>query len=173
MKSFYPQGLLATFLITGTLVSNACLAKQYKVPGPAAISVAKSHGYLFKNGRGGMDEKLFKYRYRECKFMGMHWQVSPKRSCKIHGFAAPGSRKAKCSKLRKGWEIKDVRLKGAHVWKRRPVNTSRPLFFAIADNGASSMKPVSIDWVMLEGPDGPNNKWQEAFSHCSDSSYRP
>ena len=68
MKSHFYQGLLATFLITGVLLSTTCLAKQYKVPGPAVISVAKQHGYVFKNGRG--DENLFKYRYRECKFMG-------------------------------------------------------------------------------------------------------
>ncbi|MES9972573.1 MAG: hypothetical protein ABW092_21265 [Candidatus Thiodiazotropha sp.] len=171
MKSLLHKCLLLTFLITGTLLSTACLAKQYKVPGPAAISVAKQHGYIFKQSRG--DENLFKYRYRECMFMGIHWQVSPKRSCKIYGFAVPKGKTAKCSNLRRGWKIQDVRLKGDFVWRRRPVNTSKPLFSAISDNGTPRMKPISIDWIMLEGPDGPNNKWQEAFSHCSDSSYRP
>jgi hypothetical protein len=165
------KSLFYLVLLLSLLFSTNLMAKQYKVPGPAAISVAKQHGYLFKQSRG--DEALFKYRYRECMFMGTHWQVSSQRSCKIYGFAVPKGKTAKCSKLRRGWKIKDVRLKGDFVWRRRPVNTSKPLFSAISDNGTSSMKPISIDWILLEGPDGPNNKWQEAFNHCSDSSYRP
>lgn len=144
--------------------------KEYKVPGAAVLGYAKKHGYQFPSGRGL--ERIGKRRYKrsKCTSMGMHWNIPAEKSCKITGFRTT---KSKCEQLRVGWKVKEVRVKGSFVWNHRPVNVTKPLFVINAYNDSSKAKPVMVEWVVLEGPEGSFNKWQEAFNHCSDPNYQP
>ncbi len=152
--------------------------KEYVVPGSAAIGIAKQHGYLFPSRAAKTrvfrrNGKTRRYRTKgTCKFMGMHWQVDAGKECPIMGFVAPRS-KPKCKVLRKGWKIKEIKLQGSYVWSERPVNTSEPLFTATSKNASSKVKAVTIKTVTLIGPEGPFNKFEEAFNHCSQSNYQP
>ncbi len=152
--------------------------KEYVVPGSVAIGIAKQHGYRFpsrtqktrvfwRNGK----RRVYR-RKGTCKFMGMHWQVNAKESCPIVGFKAPRN-KSKCETLRKGWKIKEIKLQGSYVWSERPVNTNKPIFTATSKNASSKTKTVTIKTVTLIGPEGPFNKFEEAFNHCSQSNYQP
>ncbi len=152
--------------------------KEYVVPGSIAIGIAKQHGYRFPS-RAGKTKAFWRLGKRRifrktgtCKFVGMHWEVRAKRICPIMGFVAPRS-KSKCKVLRKGWKIKEIKLQGKYVWSERPVNTNQPLFTATSKNDSSAIKIVTIKTVTLIGPEGPFNKFEEAFNHCSQSNYQP
>ncbi len=151
--------------------------KEYTIPGATAIGIAKQHGYLFpsrtskkrvyiRNGK----RRVYR-RKGTCKFMGMHWQVDAGKECPIIGFLAPKS-KPKCRKLRKGWKVKGIKLQGNYVWSSRPANTSVPFFSATSKNQSSKTKALTIKTVTLIGPEGPFNKFEEAFNHCSDRNYQ-
>jgi len=141
--------------------------KEYKVPGSVAISTAKRHGYRFSAWDGKRNNKLQEILGDGCDFKGMHWTIDSKKKCYVNGFNAS----RKCMKLRKGWKLKDIRLKGSYVWKTRPSNTERPTFQVESNNQSSAAKIVSIDYITLIGPKGKFNKFEEAFSHCSDPNY--
>ncbi len=144
--------------------------KEYRVPGPSAISYAKRHGYTFPEGKRRVEIKKRRFRLERCKFMGMHWQVDPNTKCYIWGFSTS---KEKCKNLRKGWKMKQMQISGNFVWTNRPANNTNPDFQIFAENNGATAKAISIRRITLIGPEGPANKWQEAFDHCSDPSYRP
>ena len=146
--------------------------KEYKVPGAAAVGYAKKHGYKFPDGTKRIRIGNRIKSVKACKFMGMHWQVDSKKTCGIWGFSSPRG-KSKCKKLRSGWKIKDMTINGNFVWSIRPVNTTSPTFRIWSENNSTKSKAVSVRYVTLIGPEGPANKWQEAFNHCSDRNYRP
>lgn len=148
--------------------------KEYKVPGPVVISAAKRHGYYFTYSSQSKRRNKNKLAPKACNFVGHHWQIASNKSCTLYGFSEPWKRsnRRKCTSLREGWKIKKIELEGSYVWKSRPSNTTRPKFVVKSENKSSSMKNVSIKSVTLVGPKGKFNKFEEAFSHCSDNSYR-
>jgi hypothetical protein len=143
--------------------------KTYKVPGVTAISAAKRHGYQFLS-RGPSKKSRNRSRpTQSCDFMGMHWTTASKKTCRISGFLG---NKPKCRMLRKEWRIKEIKLKGNYVWTTRPANTTSPNFSVRVTNSSTKTQVLSIDSVTFEGPIGPSNSWQDAFSHCSDANYQ-
>lgn len=143
--------------------------KTYKVPGVVAISTAKRHGYQFLSRGTAKKRRGSSRQNQSCSFMGMHWTTASKKTCRVSGFS--GS-KPKCRKLRKEWKIKNIKLKGNYVWTTRPANTPSPIFAARVTNNSSKSQVLTIDSITFEGPIGPSNSWQDAFSHCSDPNYQ-
>ena len=135
--------------------------KTYTVPGSVIVSHAKRHGYEF--------DAPFQTMFSNCEFMGMHWTAPPKQKCTVVGLH---STKSKCKNLRRGWKIKTMRMSGPASWRTRPVNTTEPFFDLNINNTGTKVKAVQIRDMTLIGPSGPANHWQEAFTHCSQSSYR-
>ena len=152
--------------------SSPVVTKEYKVPGSAVIGYAKQHGYDFLGilkSKGTNAQKK-----GACKFVGNHWQISRNASCTLDAFMHWGN--VKCRDLRKGWKIKKVEINGSFKWNPNsgmPVNTSKAMIRLNSENKSRPTYPVSIKTITLIGPKGPFNKWQEAYSHCSDPNYRP
>jgi hypothetical protein len=143
--------------------------KTYTIPGPVVISAAKRHGYQFFSTRKTRSSKRSSPYDKSCEFMGMHWTTRSSRTCNITGFSG---RKQKCRKLRKGWSLKEIKLKGSYVWTSRPANTPSPQFKVKVTNNSSKTQVLNVDKVALVGPIGPSNSWEDAFSHCSDPNYQ-
>jgi len=143
------------------------LKKTYKVPGSTIISTAKRYGYYF--GVGVQDAP------KGCEFRGAHWTIPAKTSCEIIGFK---SNINKCRFLRKGWTIEDIQFSNLN-YDDQATNSyylptgKDPLIQLWPRNRASKAKPVNIKHVILKGPTGAFKKFEEAFSHCSDPTYRP
>jgi len=141
--------------------------KEYKVPGVAAIGYAKTHGYKFE----AFDPTTTNQKGK-CKFIGSHWQIGRNENCFIIAFRA-NHLPAKCKNLRKGWKIKRAEISGNFYWgSSRPVNTAKTQFEFRSDNDSRPTYPVSIRNITLIGPEGPFNKWQEAFNHCTENNYQ-
>lgn len=157
------------------IVTKYVPKKVYKIPGSSAVSVARRNGYKFINlHRNSIPDRNpphspVIYPVTSCTFYGVHWTVPSKKTCGLRGFQSNNS---KCKKLRKGWKVKKISIKGSYVWRTQPLNTENPYFDLYANNAATKAKPVIIQWVELEGPSGAKNKWLEAFNHCSDPNYR-
>lgn len=145
--------------------------KLYRVPGSAAISVAKQHGYRFF----ATHSNVISHSKGVCEFSGAVWQVGFNTICKIQGFH---SSIGKCKKLRKGWKMKETTLtlaSGTKIYSRHQTLTnSEYAIFLISlknNNNKITSSHNMINTITLEGPEGGHDKWKEAYSHCSDSSY--
>jgi hypothetical protein len=140
--------------------------KEYRVPGPVAVSTAKKHGYEFF------------VRYAPllmtpgCVAYGHSFQVLPHRTCVIDGFIPKNRQKTQCIVLRHGWKVKEIIINNFDSWDLRPENTNDPWFSVRKQNNqAQTNAVVTIETVVLEGPDGPFKSFENAFSHCSDPDY--
>lgn len=146
--------------------NNIKVKKQiYKIPGTIAISVAKKHGYIFKVSMSSVP--------KGCKFRGSHWEIPVGVYCNILGFQSNIKR---CAKLRSGWKLKEITFKGglngsAARWPRETPYPDFELGPSNAAPNAAKRKAIQIDQLTLEGPEGNFNKFEEAFSHCSDPCY--
>ena len=138
-------------------------AQEYVIPGPAAISVARRHGYEFKPilARG---DTLIDWG---CRMVGQHFEIPPGVRCAFQGFEGTG----KCLRLREGWRVKEIRMFGVYDWRRRPETTAIPRFEFEGDNRTGMVRVAMVDRLVLEGPSGPPQYWKEAFNHCSDPAY--
>ncbi len=141
--------------------------KEYKVPGVMLIAAAKRHGYYFDVGSD--------YKQRGCRFMGMHWYLpAGVGACEIIGFA---SNIPKCKLLRKGWTIGGLKL--TNFDKKYQETNSYALpggpdpLILLWPRGTKKAVSIILKSAILVGPEGPFNKFEEAFSHCDDASYRP
>ncbi len=150
---------------TGPIVTQK---KNYKVPGAVAVSTAKRHGYRFYSVKRTKNSRRISSYDKSCEFQGMHWTTKSKKECIITGFS---NSRSKCRSLRNGWRLKEIRLKGNYVWTSRPANTQTPKFRATVTNNSSKAQVLLVDYLILEGPMGPSNSWEDAFSHCSDPNY--
>lgn len=153
------------FFLAATTTSNQTIAanatKDYRAPGPVAISTAKRHGYRFTQ------TVRFSADSEKCFHQGSHWSVKPGGTCILKGFV---SSKSRCKSLRSGWKVKDVQFRGLpYVWQLRPENKPQPEFQIKVRNTSSVMKPLTLDYITLSGPEGPFKDFENAFSHCSET----
>lgn len=131
--------------------------KVFNIAGPLAITKAKRHGYRFKG-----DE--------ECQFNGSAWIVQPRTTgtyCKMDGFISP-SGKRRCSKLRKGWEIKDMKFNRAYKWMIK-YKKFEPGIRMTIDNQTQGPLMLMLKTLTLVGP--AEGSFEDAFSHCDDATY--
>ena len=157
----------ASSALSKPLKSRSIKKKVYRVPGHLIIQKAARHGYKFTTNNKGSQNS--------CSFTGKHWEIPVGAQCNILGFQ---SKVKRCELLRKGWVLKNIILKGATTGGRNrlPRNSLSPKFDIRISNfqtNATQSKVVQIHQLTLEGPEGNFNKYEEAFSHCSDPRYIP
>jgi len=159
----YPK---ASSSLSNSLTKRAVKKKIYNIPGSAVIQTAIKHGYKFtvKNNRS----------LKTCSFKNNRWEIPVGAQCNILAFQ---SKIKRCAMLRKGWVLKKVSVKGGVIkrWNELPKNSPNPSFNISLSNShpnASRPKMIQIEQITLEGPEGKFNKYEEAFSHCSDLRYQ-
>lgn len=146
-----------------TLSATSVRTKTYRIPGPLAIVKAKKHGYTFSGD------------HQKCKFNGSHaWTIQPAPNqgtyCKMKGFS-PLRNQQNCNRLRNGWKIIDMKFYGKVNWHAKYTAKSAGIMFS-SENDSRGPKMVMLKTLVLEGPTGPQKKFEDAFSHCSDPQYR-
>lgn len=126
------------------------------IPGSVALKTAARHGWTVRVRNslvaGG-----------DCRWNGDNLKASAPAHCWVELFVPP---RDDCVRLRQGWEIAEIRLSGTVVeWAQRPADNRPTARFLV--RATHSENSLSIDQVVLTGPEHYTKSLERAFNHCN------